>query len=54
MDETTSFESEIAIVGMAGRFPGSPTVDDLWLRVRDGDDCLKDLTDDDLRASGVD
>src|SRR5687768_2680324 len=51
---TSSLESEIAIVGMAGRFPGSPSVDDLWLRVRDGDDCLEDLTADDLRASGVD
>ena len=51
--DATSYESEIAIVGMAGRFPGSPTVDDLWLRVRDGDDCLQDLTSDDLRASGV-
>jgi acyl transferase domain-containing protein len=52
--DTSPFESEIAIVGMAGRFPGSPSVDDLWLRVRDGDDCLTDLTADDLRASGVD
>ena len=54
LGDTSTLESEIAIVGMAGRFPGSPSVDDLWRRVRDGDDCLEDLTADDLRASGVD
>jgi len=27
---------DIAIVGMAGRFPGAPDVDALWARVRDG------------------
>src|SRR3954468_21197397 len=52
--ESYAWESEIAVVGMAGRFPGALTVDDLWQRVRDGDDCLRDLTVDDLRASGVD
>ncbi|MEO5841587.1 MAG: type I polyketide synthase, partial [Acidimicrobiales bacterium] len=51
---SSSMETDIAIIGMAGRFPGSPTVEDLWLRVRDGDDCLRDLSADELRASGID
>jgi acyl transferase domain-containing protein/aryl carrier-like protein len=46
-------ESDIAIVGMAGRFPGAPDVDTLWRRVRNGDDCLVDLDPDDLIAAGL-
>ena len=36
-------DTDIAIVGMAGRFPGAPDVDELWRRVAAGDDCLVDL-----------
>lgn len=54
MDELLSLTFEIAIVGMASRFPGLSGSDDLRLRVRDGDDCLQDLTADDLRAAGAD
>lgn len=36
-------ESAIAIVGMSGRFPGAPDVDQFWERVSNGDDCLVDL-----------
>jgi acyl transferase domain-containing protein/thioesterase domain-containing protein/acyl carrier protein len=46
-------ETDIAIVGMAGRFPGAPNVDELWRRVRDGEDCLTDLAEADLLAEGV-
>jgi acyl transferase domain-containing protein len=43
----------IAIVGMAGRFPGAATVDDLWRNIRDGVDAVRDLTDDEILAAGV-
>jgi acyl transferase domain-containing protein/thioesterase domain-containing protein/acyl carrier protein len=46
-------ESDIAIVGMAGRFPGAPTVDDLWRRVEAGEDCLVELSREALLAAGV-
>jgi len=46
-------ETDIAIVGMAGRFPGAPDVDELWRRVAAGEDCLDDFDDDELRAAGV-
>ena len=39
-------QSAVAIVGMAGRFPGAPDVDELWRRVAAGDDCLADLDPD--------
>jgi polyketide synthase PksM len=32
--------TEVAIVGMAGRFPGAADVDEFWRRVARGDDCL--------------
>ncbi|MSX88707.1 MAG: polyketide synthase, partial [Actinobacteria bacterium] len=46
-------ESDIAIVGMSGRFPGAPDADALWTRVRNGDDCLVDLDPEALLAAGL-
>lgn len=43
----------IAIVGMAGRFPGAASVDALWTRIRRGDSCLTTFSLDELRAAGV-
>jgi acyl transferase domain-containing protein/thioesterase domain-containing protein/acyl carrier protein len=36
-------DGSVAIVGMAGRFPGAPDPQVLWERVVRGDDCLVDL-----------
>ncbi len=41
-------ESSIAIVGMAGRFPGAPDLDTFWANLRDGVPGLRSLTDDEL------
>ncbi len=46
-------DTDIAVVGMAGRFPGAPDPDALWRRVVAGDDCLTDLTRAELIAAGV-
>jgi acyl transferase domain-containing protein/thioesterase domain-containing protein/acyl carrier protein len=46
-------ETDIAIVGMAGRFPGAPDIDELWRRVQAGEDCLTDLSEAELLAVGV-
>src|SRR5690606_10840601 len=46
-------ESDVAIVGMAGHFPGAPDVDALMPRVRDGEDCLVDLGPAELVAAGL-
>ncbi|GLX00439.1 type I polyketide synthase [Microtetraspora sp. NBRC 16547] len=45
---------EIAVVGMAGRFPGAPDVPSLWRNLLDGVDAVHDFTDDELRDLGVD
>ena len=34
----------IAIIGMSGRFPGAPNSDALWEKLRDGVDCISEVT----------
>ncbi|HVH13999.1 MAG TPA: amino acid adenylation domain-containing protein, partial [Longimicrobium sp.] len=46
-------EGAIAIVGMAGRFPGAADPAALWRTVRDGADGITRFTDEALRAAGV-
>ncbi|MES1242898.1 MAG: thioester reductase domain-containing protein [Acidobacteriota bacterium] len=43
----------VAVIGMAGRFPGARNLDELWRNLRDGVDCVRDLTEEELLASGV-
>jgi len=45
---------EIAIVGMAGRFPGSPDVDAFWSDLLAGREGIVDLDEETLRAGGAD
>lgn len=54
--ETTSTDLtglEIAIIGMAGRFPGAPDIDTFWRNIRDGVESVTQFTDEQLRARGV-
>ncbi|MFC4857840.1 beta-ketoacyl synthase N-terminal-like domain-containing protein [Actinophytocola glycyrrhizae] len=44
---------EIAVVGMAGRFPGAPDVPALWRALLDGVDAMHDHTDAELRELGL-
>ncbi|MCC7248486.1 MAG: SDR family NAD(P)-dependent oxidoreductase, partial [Lysobacter sp.] len=43
----------IAIVGMAGRFPGAPDIEQFWSSLVEGVDALTTFDDDALRAAGV-
>ncbi|MEO3854100.1 SDR family NAD(P)-dependent oxidoreductase [Acrocarpospora sp. B8E8] len=45
--------TDIAIVGMSGRFPGASGVAELWANIRAGRSGLTRFTDDELRAAGV-
>src|SRR4051812_8686831 len=45
---------EIAIIGMAGRFPGAKNVAEFWRNLRDGVESISFFTDDELNAAGVD
>jgi phthiocerol/phenolphthiocerol synthesis type-I polyketide synthase E len=44
----------IAIVGMAGRFPGASDLDAFWQNIRQGVESLEPFSDADLLAAGVD
>ena len=46
-------EHAIAVVGMAGRFPGASTLDQYWRNVRDGVESIRRLDIEALIAGGV-
>ncbi len=45
---------EIAIIGMAGRFPGAPDLETFWRNLRAGVESIRFPDDAELRALGVD
>jgi non-ribosomal peptide synthase protein (TIGR01720 family) len=45
---------QVAIIGMAGRFPLAKNVSEFWERVRDGVECISFFTDEELIREGVD
>ena len=45
---------KIAIVGMAGRFPGAKDIGQFWQNLRDGVESILPFSDEELFASGVD
>ena len=44
---------EIAVIGMAGRFPGAKDLEQFWRNLRDGVESIKFFTDEELHAKGV-
>ncbi len=46
--------SPIAVIGMAGRFPGAAKLDDIWKNLADGVDSLTSFSDEEILRSGVD
>lgn len=44
---------EIAVIGMAGRFPGARDLEQFWRNLRDGVESIKFFTDEELQAKGV-
>ncbi|MDZ8065208.1 MAG: beta-ketoacyl synthase N-terminal-like domain-containing protein [Nostoc sp. DedQUE08] len=45
--------SEIAIIAVAGRFPGAKDIESFWQNLRDGVETISSLTDEELINSGV-
>ncbi len=43
----------IAVVGLAGRFPGAPDVEALWRNLRDGVEAIRTFGEDELARAGV-
>ncbi|MCL6753055.1 SDR family oxidoreductase [Nostoc sp. CCCryo 231-06] len=50
----TANKDEIAIIGMAGRFPGANKVDSFWENLRNGVESISFFTDEELTSTGVD
>jgi acyl transferase domain-containing protein len=53
MGTSEDFSSEIAIVGMAGRFPRAANLDQFWRNLRDGVEGLTTFSDAELAAIGA-
>ncbi|TGA96501.1 beta-ketoacyl synthase N-terminal-like domain-containing protein, partial [Streptomyces palmae] len=47
-------ESDIAIIGMACRFPEAATTDTFWSNLREGRESIRFFTDEELLAAGAD
>ena len=45
--------SDIAIIGMAGRFPGANSIDEFWSNLQAGHDSLRPFTNEELVSCGV-
>lgn len=45
---------EVAIVGMAGRFPGAKNINEFWYNLLDGVEPLSVFSDEELLSSGID
>ncbi|WP_392407695.1 beta-ketoacyl synthase N-terminal-like domain-containing protein [Chlorogloeopsis fritschii] len=57
MDTTAVFNqngSEIAIIGLSGRFPGAKNIEEFWHNLQAGVESITFFTDEELLASGVD
>ncbi|MEV4135108.1 SDR family NAD(P)-dependent oxidoreductase [Dactylosporangium sp. NPDC049742] len=54
MSELRESTEQVAIVGMAGRFPGAPDIDTFWANLRDGVEGIAAFSDEELSAAGVD
>jgi acyl transferase domain-containing protein/thioesterase domain-containing protein len=52
-EQNDSLDTDIAVVGMAGRFPGARTVHEYWNNLRNGVESLQRFTDAELLAAGV-
>ncbi|MEM8677561.1 MAG: SDR family oxidoreductase [Cyanobacteria bacterium P01_G01_bin.67] len=52
-EKEDSLES-IAIIGMAGRFPGAKNIDEFWQNLHDGVESISFFTDDELINMGID
>jgi acyl transferase domain-containing protein/SAM-dependent methyltransferase/acyl carrier protein len=53
-EEIDESASGLAIVGMAGRFPGARDIDEFWRNLQAGAECITFFSEEELISSGVD
>jgi acyl transferase domain-containing protein len=44
----TNADVDIAVIGLAGRFPGAPSVDEFWRRLRNGEELITFFSDEEV------
>lgn len=54
MDNTDTFDHDIAIIGLAGRFPGARNIEEFWQNLRDGVESITFFSDQEALAAGAD
>lgn len=52
--EDAEHNFDIAIVGLAGRFPGADNIDEYWQNLANGVESVSFFSDDELRSAGID
>jgi len=52
--ETATTGIEIAVIGMAGRFPGANNLNEFWRNLKNGVEGISVFSDNELREAGVD
>jgi acyl transferase domain-containing protein/acyl carrier protein len=52
--QTRTDSPEIAIIGMAGRFPNAPDIDTFWQNLQEGVEAITFFSDAELQSAGVD
>jgi amino acid adenylation domain-containing protein/non-ribosomal peptide synthase protein (TIGR01720 family) len=52
--EKTRHSKDIAIIGMAGRFPGAKNIEAFWQNLRDGVESITFFSEEELLAAGID
>jgi len=54
-DPTTSARTEldVAIIGMAGRFPEAASLAEFWQNLRDGKECISFFTEQEIESAGI-
>lgn len=52
-DDKPSRPADIAVIGLAGRFPGAPTVEAFWRNLRNGLESLSAISEAELEAAGI-
>jgi acyl transferase domain-containing protein len=53
VDDSGDLDSKLAVIGMAGRFPGAADVAQLWRNLADGVPGIREVTDAELAAAQV-
>lgn len=46
-------DTDIAVIGMAGRFPGAANIDEYWDNIKNGIESIRVFTDQELRENGI-